>query len=336
MSDVAARPNYELAVIEAKPMFTQCSDEKTWLKEVGFAMQIIRGNDVLQKCDRQSIKNAIVNISLTGLSLNPALALAYLVPRDNKCVLDISYRGMIKVGTDSGSVKGVQANVVYTFDEFHYEEGTNQRIDFRRNLDPPEDFKKDPLGYFWKYLLCVYSIATLHDGGKDYMIMPKWRIEKIKASSKARSDRAPWGQWPEEMTRKTVIKYHYKTLPQTEHMAQAVAILNEHEGIDEGKASALAKDSQKATVLSRFMDAEVVDTATGEVTEKIDLQLIYRMLADLSKLKGDSEDDLCNALTGGKYKQQQDLDTATNEDVIKLHALLQKGLDSETGDLFDK
>jgi recombination protein RecT len=259
MSEIAARPKYEMAVIEAKPMFIQCSDEKTWSKEVGFAMQILRGNDVLQKCDLQSIKNAVVNVSLTGISLNPALALAYLVPRDGKCVLDISYRGMIKVGTDSGSVKGVQANVVYTFDEFYYEEGTNQRIDFKRNMDPPEDFKKDPLGCFWKYLLCVYSIATMYDGGKDYMIMPKWRIEKIKASSKAKSDRAPWGQWPEEMTRKTVIKYHYKTLPQTERMAQAVAILNEHEGLDERVN--LRTDSLKEKLVSRLNDAEGIETA---------------------------------------------------------------------------
>lgn len=254
---MAERPKYEMAVIEAKPMFIQCADEQTWTKEVGFAMQLIRSKVELQRCDLQSIKNAVVNLALTGVTLNPALALAYLVPRDGKCCLDFSYRGLIKIGTDSGSIKGVQANVVYTFDEFEYEEGTDQRIHFKRNLNPPEAFKKDPLGTFWEYLLCVYSIATLFDGSKDYMIMPKWRVEKIKNSSKAKSDKAPWGQWPEEMVRKTVIKYHYKTLPQTERMGQAVSILNEHEGLED-------KPDLASNIMDRFKSP--VDTVTGETS----------------------------------------------------------------------
>ena len=64
------------------------------------------------------------------------------------------------------------------------------------------------------------------------MLMPKYKIEKIRNTSKVKSDKGLWGQWPEEMSRKTVIKYHYKTLPQSEKMGQAVAILNEHEGLD--------------------------------------------------------------------------------------------------------
>lgn len=252
------RPRYEVAVAAAKPMFLNVvKDEQIWTKELGFAIQIVRGSEFLQKCPPQSITNAVVNLALTGVTLNPALALAYLVPRDGKCCLDFSYRGLLKIGTDSGSIKSIQANVVYDFDEFDYEEGTDQRIHFKRNLNPPDDFKKDPLKAFWPHLVCVYSIATLHDGSKDYMIMPKWRIEKIRDSSKAKSDKAPWGQWPEEMTRKTVIKYHYKTLPQTERMSTAVAIVNEHEGLAE-------KQGKASSVLGRFepVDAEIVQEET--------------------------------------------------------------------------
>lgn len=257
------RPKYEIAVAAAKPMFIKVvQDEQVWNRELGFAIQIVRGSAMLQACPGESITNAIVNLALTGVSLNPALALAYLVPRDGKCCLDFSYRGLIKIGTDSGSVKAIQANVVYDFDEFDYEEGTDQRIHFKRNLNPPADFQKDPLGAFWKHLVCAYSIATLHDGAKDYMIMPKWRIEKIRASSKAKSDKAPWGQWPEEMTRKTVIKYHYKTLPQTERMSTAVSVINEHEGLTE-------KDQKSSSVMSRFadvQDAEIIPSPPKPAT----------------------------------------------------------------------
>lgn len=258
---------FEVAVVQAKGTFLKMydGDDQIWNRELGFAIQILRGSSYLQNCSDDSIKNALVNVALTGITLNPAMALAYFVPRDGKCCLDFSYRGLLKIATDSGSVKSIQSNVVFDFDEFEYEEGTDQRIHFKRNMDPPADFKSDPLKAFWSHLLCAYSIATLHDGTKDHMIMPKWRIEKIWKSSKAQGGKSPWQVWPEEMTRKTVIKYHSKTLPQTERMSTAVAIVNEVEGVE------TTKQQKAASVQSRFetVDAEIVDTSTGEIKPAI-------------------------------------------------------------------
>ena len=265
---MSERPKYEVAALSARDMFVKCADESAWMKEIGFAMQILRANDILQKCDSDSIRNAVVNVALCGATLNPALAQAYLVPRDGKCCLDFSYRGLLKIATDSGGVKSIQAAVVYDFDDFDFEEGSTPFIHYKRNLNPPEDFRKDPLAGFWKHFTCAFSIATLQDGCKDYMILPKWRVEKIKNTSKARSDKAPWGQWPEEMVRKTVIKYHYKTLPQTDRMSNAVTILNEHEGLDTSKA-AIGGGSAAKDIMSRFgfrdepEDAEIVPQNDG-------------------------------------------------------------------------
>lgn len=253
------RPKYELAVISAKPMFLQIEhgDESRWNKELVFALQLLRGNDMLQKCAPDSIMNAVVNLATIGISLNPALALAYLVPRDGKCVLDLSYRGLIKIGTDSGSIRSIHANVVYSFDDFDYGEGTKQFVHHKRSMSPPADFIKDPLANFWKYFVCAYSVATLFDGNQDYMLMPKYKIEKIRNTSKMRSDMGPWGQWPEEMARKTVIKYHYKTLPQSEKISQAVSLLNEIEGLD---LEAEKRARKESTIMSAFTDAEIVET----------------------------------------------------------------------------
>jgi recombination protein RecT len=322
---MAEKPKHELAIVAAKPMFLQIEqgDELRWNKEMVFALQVIRGNDSLQKCTDESIKNSIVNLATIGITLNPALALAYLVPRGGKCVLDISYRGMVRIATDSGSILDVDATVVYENDSFEYEMGLTPKLSHK----PCMTGKKGEPVY-------VYAVAVLHNGMKKFIVLDMEEIEKVRSTSKART--GPWTEWLGEMMRKTAVKKLFKLLPQSEKLNQAVAILNEHEGLDEGKAVALAKDSQKATVLSRFMDAEVVDESTGEVTDVSALQTVYRMLADLSKLKGDSEDDLLAALTGQKYKQQQDLEAATPADLVKLQGLLQKGLDSEAGDLFDK
>lgn len=248
------RPKYELAIFGAKQMFLQIEqgDEARWNKELVFALQIVRGNELLQKCSQESIMNSIINLASIGITLNPALALAYLVPRDGKCVLDISYRGLIKVGTDSGSVKSIHANVVYSFDEFDYAEGSSPYIKHKRSMNPPADFLANPLGKFWEYFVCAYSVATLHDGSKDYMLMPKYKIEKVRNTSKIKSEKGPWGQWPEEMARKTVIKYHAKTLPQSEKLSTAISILNEHEGLDE-------KQTGASTLMNRFGLSDAID-----------------------------------------------------------------------------
>jgi len=159
-------PKYEVAVAKAHQAFVQILDEKTWDREKMFALQMVRANELLQKCDIQSITNAVVNLALTGSTLNPARALAYLVPRGGKCVLDISYRGMAGIAMDSGSVKHIAPRLVYTFDEFSYrEEDGEPHVTHVKNFNPPPEFTAGT-DKFWEFLVCGYVVATLHDGTK--------------------------------------------------------------------------------------------------------------------------------------------------------------------------
>src|SRR5690606_39362507 len=93
-----ARPDFEANAAELKLNLS-------FQKEANFALQIFQGNDYLTKMSPDSIKNAIVNVALTGLTLNPVMKFAYLVPRKGKFVLDVSYMGLAKILTDTGSVK---------------------------------------------------------------------------------------------------------------------------------------------------------------------------------------------------------------------------------------
>uniref|UniRef100_A0A6H1ZPB4 Putative DNA recombination protein n=1 Tax=viral metagenome TaxID=1070528 RepID=A0A6H1ZPB4_9ZZZZ len=237
MTETKAIAKYESPIMEARRGFTTIiPDEQVWLKEREFALQTIRGNTSLQTCTFDSIKDAIINVALTGLSLNPALKRAYLVPRDGKAVLDISYQGLIYLATSSGDIKKIGAQVVYDWDEFTFEHGTEEKIVHKPNMDPPTDkmdlIKKDAQA-IWNHIVCAYSIATLNDGSRDFVVLPTWKLWKVRQSSKAiKSPDTPWNKWPEEMIRKTVIKYHSKTLPSSDRLAEAVSILNEHEGLD--------------------------------------------------------------------------------------------------------
>lgn len=248
----ANRPKYELAAMEAKSGFMAVvNDEIKFKKEVMFAFQVLRGNELLQKCDPQSIQNAVVNLALTGATLNPALAQAYLVPRGGKCCLDISYRGLVKIATDSGSVIDIDATVVYEKDEFDYEMGLTPRLKHIPSLEP------DP-----GKPMFVYAVAIFPSGYRKFIVLNRKEIDKVKATSKASS--GPWVQWESEMMRKTAVKKLYKLLPQTDRMGEAIALVNEAEGLEtRGKRTA-----DTSAIADRFKPStteQTVDVEAGEV-----------------------------------------------------------------------
>lgn len=262
------RPKFEMMAIQAKSGFLQViQDEKIWAREIMFALQILRGSNLLQNADPESIKNAVVNISLCGTTLNPAMHMAYLVPRDGKCCLDISYRGLASIAMDSGSVKHIAPRLVYSFDKFEYmEEDGQPHIKHSPEFNPPPDFTSGP-DKFWDYLVCGYVVATLHDGTKIVtQPLPKWKLEKAMKTSKTSSGKTPWRTHPDEMCLKTLVKHGYKLLPQSDRMSNAVTILNEHEGMDAGMKSGAARD-----LMGRFgFDSETVTVQAETVVQTVE------------------------------------------------------------------
>lgn len=197
-------------------------------KEAAFAMQIFEGNDYLTKMDPTSIRNAIVNVSLVGLTLSPAMKMAYLIPRKGKCVLDISYMGLCKILTDTGSVKNIEASIVHWGEPFQLERGTSPFIKHGL-IEDPSIKKGDIRG--------AYSVATLNDGSKSIEWMDADELLSImqRSESVKKGKSSPWQTDTGEMCRKTVIKRHYKYLPKSERAilaATAIEIDHENNGID--------------------------------------------------------------------------------------------------------
>ena len=280
------KPKYEIAVQNAETNFLQVLDKpNVFLKEAAFAMQAIKESQQLVKISNteagaESIKNAVINIALTGLSLHPSFAHAYLVPRGGKCCLDISYKGLIKiVSEDNSNISSVSAMVVYDWDKFEYEEGSTPFVKHIPNLMPEVDtevIRKDPKK-IWDHVVGAYSRAIMRDGSVSMAVLPKWRLWKIYQTSKSKdSIYSPWTTWPEEQIRKTVIKYHSKTLQGTgtERLQNAVAILNEHEGpdfkkpigpsnaeklneaLDENKEKDISNNKDDSTVDAEFTESD--------------------------------------------------------------------------------
>lgn len=211
-----------------KPRFISLSDEETYLKEISFGMQLIKQSKQLQRCTAESVMESIVNLAQVGLTLNPVLKLAYMVPRyaagQMKCCIEPSYQGLIKLVTDTGSAKTIYAHVVNEGDDFEVMLGTETTIKHVPRFTS-DKFDK------------VYAVAILHDGTKQVEIMTVDQVKDIRDMSesyKAFIDKkissCVWAEHFDEMAKKTVIRRLVKYLPKTdlwEKLGRAIEIENE-------------------------------------------------------------------------------------------------------------
>jgi len=208
--------------------FTKQLDVEAFQKEVNFAIQIFKGNSYLQKCDQKSVLDAILNVSLTGLTLNPVLNYAYLVPHKGKCVLYPSYQGLCKLATDTGAIKSIECQLIYEGDEIEIDLASEEKV-------------KKHIPYFLNgkeqgKIIAGYSVAILENGIKHIETMSIKEIydirsysESYKAFNNGKTKSCVWIDNEGEMCRKTIVKRHFKYLPKShvpESMQKAIELDN--------------------------------------------------------------------------------------------------------------
>lgn len=210
----------------------QVEESIEFASEALFAKQSLVSNDYLLQTARrnpESLRDSILNIGAIGLTLNPAQKHAYLVPRNGKVCLDVSYLGLVKAATDSGSIIWAQAELVYEKDEFTLnsvgEKPTHQRNPFQKDRGlivgcyvVAKTFESD-------YLTTAMSIDEIYEIRNQ---SEAWKNERARNYS-------PWFRFEGEMIKKTVIKRASKLWPKTskiDRLEKAIDVINEHEGID--------------------------------------------------------------------------------------------------------
>ncbi len=201
--------------------------EQQFNREVNFAVQLLMNNDYLFNCavsHPDHFIESIKNISLTGLTLNPELRLAYLVPYKGKVKFQSSYMGKVDILMRTGVVKWIEANLVYERDTFFASKGTEAKI-----FHQPDYFSKERgeiKGGYW--------VAELPNGKKAFDVMPLSRIMEIRQRSEAvkAGKGSPWDTDPTEMMRKTILNWGYKSLPKSglsEDLIRVLEIENDYE-----------------------------------------------------------------------------------------------------------
>lgn len=231
-------------------------------REAEFAIQAISRNDYTMRIAtgaRQSVIDAVKNVAAIGISLNPAKKQAYLVPRDGRINLDISYMGLLDIAVASGSIMWGQAKLVHERDVFEL-----------AGYDRPPSHSFQPFAKDRGEIVGVYVVVKTHSG--DYLTetMPvddvfaiRDRTAAWKAWVKDKKS-CPWVTDPGEMIKKTVIKRAYKTWPKTDRLDQAIHHLNTEGG--EGLAElASAPHAPAAAQPSAELLQQARDAAMGGV-----------------------------------------------------------------------
>jgi recombination protein RecT len=231
-------------IYAAQGRFEAVLSDKTlnFEREAGFAIQLLGASEFSMKTamgNRQSVFNAVVNVAAIGISLNPAKKQAYLVPRDGRICLDISYMGLLDLAIQSGSILWGQAELVNEADGFEL-----------NGFDKPPTHKRNPFAKDRGAIVGAYVVVKTRDGDYLTTCMQIDDVFEIRNRSSAwKSGRScPWKTDEGEMIKKTVIKRAYKLWPKTDRLDGAVHFLNTENG--EGLAVLDAEQPKKANLIS--------------------------------------------------------------------------------------
>jgi recombination protein RecT len=163
----------------------------------------------LAKCTPKSFLGAMMNAAQLGLEPNTPLGQAYILPYSNRGVLEaefqLGYKGMIDLAYRSGEVEVIQCHVVYKNDQFECCYGLEPKLSH-----VPADGDKGEA-------IKVYAMFKTKDGGFGFEVMSMDDVRKHAAqySKSYNSNYSPWKKNFEEMAKKTIINWAFKSLPKT-------------------------------------------------------------------------------------------------------------------------
>ncbi|MBS0937553.1 recombinase RecT [Lactiplantibacillus plantarum] len=171
-----------------------------------------KGQPLLDKCDQNSVAQALLNMVIQGLS--PAKNQCYFIPYGNKLVMQRSYFGALSVVKRLSNVRDVQAQVVHKDDTFKI--GGDSGALVVKEFEPSFDNLDKPI---------IGAFAWIEDinGNRTYTVMTKKDIDTSWSHAKTKKVQ---NEFPEEMAKRTVInraaKFYINSSSDNDLFVQAV------------------------------------------------------------------------------------------------------------------
>ena len=182
------------------------------------AMSAINTTPKLAECSPISFLAALMNAAQLGLECNTPLGQAYLIPYMNKgkleCQFQLGYKGLLDLAYRNPMLQTIQAQTVYTNDEFDYELGLNAKLYHKPAYEDRGDIR------------CFYALYKLQNGGWGFEVWSKQDIDSYaqKYSRAFDSSYSPWRTNYESMAKKTVIKQLLKYAPLRSDIQRALSM----------------------------------------------------------------------------------------------------------------
>ena len=201
-------------------------DDKKATSFLAVALANIQREPKLLQCNRESIRDSLLEAAQVDLCPGGALGQAFLIPYGRDCQFQIGYKGLAEIVQREGAVKKVWANVVYQDEvdagDFIVKSGGAHALIHSR--DP---FREDPAS--WEELLeaglCgAYACAELHNGAVNFEVVGLDVLKRARAMSNSPA----YKKWATEMVKKFPLKRLCKRLPKTLSIERWAAIEEKH------------------------------------------------------------------------------------------------------------
>jgi recombination protein RecT len=329
MATAASRPkdSKEAIVLAKNNIYAVLNNEKTKqaikaaLPDMGvtpervatIAFSVIASKPQLLECDARSLVKVIVEGSLLGLSFDPHLKQAAIVPFKAggvpQATLIVEYMGLVKLARNGGVLSHIVcAEIVYEKDLFQYQLGEEPRLEHRPLLN----------GSRGKALGC-YVVAKLTDGGTVFKYLSQDEIYFYREKSRAKDAAdSPWNTDEFSMWRKTVIRRLMGYLPMDDKTQRA---MHDDEMAETGHDQLLAPEVFGDDVID-LPPAEPKKSKTEEAKERLQQQ---KRTAEESQAATASESDVKPEMPGAETAQTGEKPKDELRDQMFTHVM--KGLD---------
>lgn len=222
------------------------------------------GKPVLQTCSQASIANALLDMTIQGLS--PAKKQCYFIPYGNQLQLSKSYLGNIAATKRLKGVKNVYANCIYEKDEFSY------TIDLETGLKKITKHEQSFENIDLNKIKGAYAVVVMKDGNNYVEVMNINQIKNAWNQGAAKGNSGAHKNFTDEMAKKTVInracKNFVNTSDDSDILIESINRTNEYreEDIIEN-VQAEVKEEIKENANKEVLDIPFAEEPTQEVVE---------------------------------------------------------------------
>jgi recombination protein RecT len=212
-------------------------------------------NNILAKCDKSSIAEALLKMVVYGVS--PIKKQCYFIPYGEKLECSISYAGNIAIAKRYGNLKSIKGNAIFEGDTFEFEvdhtTGRRKVIKHIQTLDSVGTNK----------IKGAYAVYELNDGSIDVEVMNISQIQTSWNQGGSKGNSPAHKNFADQMAIKTVLNRACKLLISSSDDSVLYDPLEDEKIIDVTDANVQHEIKTKANKESLSFDnieeAEVVE-----------------------------------------------------------------------------